>query len=519
MHQIFQGIREKEMNGLDVLTQLAQNPQLLQQIQQLLNILQPNGMQARSDRVDADTAPSSQNSSGSVVATTSSQRNPQQARPDFQAATARQPTQHIEELKRRVEALTKELGAAREALVREQSACKELRKETKSLEETIKKMEHVLEETKEEFEQERNEFGAKLRELESAHQQAMQKLESRQRMVLQSWSAAQQLSHAGGLLVQKRLAEKQNLISLRQPNVTVKREREVDENNNMSPRSKKRTPRTPSLTQADKTPTQVGGTSSVKLEVKSTSTPLSISYAPPPIPLQTPGSIPIQVAVAIAKRRNEETKSSPPPLTPSPGVTGPLEQRSAAMSRSFIGSNSRHHPRSGQTTRSPSPVNPKRGPTMERRFVCTGMNDGAKGKLTAAVQQLGQGAVCIESPSDAVPPQYVTHIVCDGKPMSLKGLCGVVASKWIVSPEYIMDSLAAGFWLDEVDHGALRFYPPPLKDQSFLLPISDESVRARLAQIVEYGGGSVVTSKQAAGAVVLRSGDDLLRFATREIQF
>jgi hypothetical protein len=168
-------------------------------------------------------------------------------------------------------------------------------------------------------------------------------------------------------------------------------------------------------------------------------------------------------------------------------------------------------------TRSPSPVNPKRGNAGPRRFIFTGLKDGEPQRLTTAIAGVGDDAAVLASELDEVPPPSTTHIVLRGTPRSVKALCGVVSGKWLVSPEYIFNSRESGFWLDEVEEGGLRVFPPPLQGQRFLLTVEHDGIRAKLAQVVEYGGGEVLpayTGTVAQDVVVITSGDDLLRYAT-----
>lgn len=213
-------------------------------------------------------------------------------------------------------------------------------------------------------------------------------------------------------------------------------------------------------------------------------------------------------------------------------------------SKSFPGTVScnNHHP-NGPLTQSPSPRNPQHGPAQLRRFVFTGLNGEEIQKLEDAITFIGGDASVLQCEYDAPPPYEVTHVVSRGKPRSVKAMCGLVAGRWLVEPSYILHSLDAGFWLDEVEEGAYRLYLPPLKGIRFLITQPDPVLREKLAQVIEYGEGKVVennttsplsrdslTSATASmasssyqvrhnkgeengGAVVIFSGDDLLQFA------
>ncbi|KPA75919.1 hypothetical protein ABB37_08088 [Leptomonas pyrrhocoris] len=303
---------------------------------------------------------------------------------------------------------------------------------------------------------------------------------------------------------------------------------------------KRRTPRMPSLTNADRlaptythqhrsssgsAPTQrrlLPGTNSLKLDsptpvVSTTWTAgrsLTGSRTPPPLPA------PVSYAAATASMRQPQQPKSVPPSKP------PLTQRAAGRLAAPQPAITRVVPntRSGTSsvvadgpTRSPSPVDPKRGNAGPRRFIFTGLKDGEPQRLTAAIEQLADDAAVLTSELDEVPPTATTHIVLRGTPRSVKALCGVVCGKWLVSPEYILNSLESGFWLDEAEEGGMRVFPPPLQGQRFLLTVEHEGIRAKLAQVIVYGGGEVLpvySGKVAQDVVVITSGDDLLRYAT-----
>ncbi|KPI88101.1 hypothetical protein ABL78_2788 [Leptomonas seymouri] len=305
---------------------------------------------------------------------------------------------------------------------------------------------------------------------------------------------------------------------------------------------RRRTPRTPSLTNADrvasvykyigKNPAHTAnsgsapshrqllpGTNSLKLDsptpvVSTTWTAgrsLTSSQTPPPPPAPV-----CYAAAAASAKRQQHAQLAKPPLTQRAAgrlAAQPLvTPRTVPNTRSGTSSVAADGP-----TRSPSPVNPKRGNAGPRRFVFTGLKDGEPQQLVAAVTEVGDDAAVLASELDEVPPTSTTHIVLRGTPRSVKALCGVVSSKWLVSPEYILNSLDSGFWLDEVEEGGMRIFPPPLQGQRFLLTVEHSGIRAKLAQVIEYGGGEVLpvnSGKVAQDVVVITSGDDLLRYAT-----
>lgn len=172
----------------------------------------------------------------------------------------------------------------------------------------------------------------------------------------------------------------------------------------------------------------------------------------------------------------------------------------------------------GGSTRSPSPVDPKRGAVQPRYFITTSLTEKERNSVMEAIQKLGQRAVLVDNKVDEILPLNTTHIVLRGPPRSVKALCGVVSSKWLVQPSYVFDSLGAGFWLDEEVEGGLRYFPPPLRCQRFLLTMPEGVVKTMLQRVVEFGGGEVVGTKRNGSSndqdvVVVSSGDELLRFA------
>lgn len=312
------------------------------------------------------------------------------------------------------------------------------------------------------------------------------------------------------------------------------------------PSSAKRTPRTPSMTEADK--------------LNSVSVP--IGNTPAESALQPRSHRPLQVDAAQASKR--ESAFAPPPtmglrkyigssvfVSPIPSMPtrtrhAPTDgdDRSHALSRAAAGgtvpaqgatldvgrsasstASSTYGAlsyvpkrREGQATRSPSPVNPKRGALTERRFVVTGLTDSQRESLAKAVAQLGLGAVMVEADSDTLPPE-VTHVIMVGSPRSVKALCALVSSKFIVSPDYIYHSLENGFWLDELSEGALRIQPAPLAGKKFLLTMREEKTRSLMADVIRYGQGVVLSHNGghnvSKDVVVFDTAQSLLDFCTQ----
>ncbi|RNF08178.1 putative leucine-rich repeat protein [Trypanosoma rangeli] len=371
----------------------------------------------------------------------------------------------------------------------------------------------------------------------------------------------------------------------------VKRER--DQPNSFSPAipRKKRTPRTPSLTAADRVATATAtSTASATSYPKTTSQSVKVEYDSPQVrpgavasafaedryltkarhpssSTVSPGPATSTITEAMARHHHHHQQQQqqqqqqqrdamhnvesrfitqygtallPPapslPSPPPPPVSNSATTSLAALSRTPRqrelpnGQLQQQRLRSGQRsgtssavggpTRSPSPVNPKRGAEQPRCFVITSLTEEERARVKAAVAAVGQNGVVVESDYEDPPPFTATHIVVRGPPRSMKALCGVVGSKWLVQPEYIYASRDAGFWLDEYEEGGLRCFPPPLKCQRFLLTMPEGIVKEKLEQVIEYGGGEVVRPARDGrsydqGVVVIASGDDLLRFATR----
>lgn len=234
--------------------------------------------------------------------------------------------------------------------------------------------------------------------------------------------------------------------------------------------------------------------------------PVATAPLPAPLPLSTTASSSLGALSRTPRQRKQPQ-------------TYQLQQHQRPRSAQSSGTSSVV----GGPTRSPSPVNPKRGAVRPRFFVLTGLTEKERADVkeaVAAIAAVGQHGVVMESDREELPPFVATHIIVRGPPRSVKALCGVVASKWLVQPEYIFASREAGFWLDEHDEGGLLCFPPPLKCQRFLLTMPDRLVKEKLEQVIEYGGGEVVRPAHDGrsydqGVVVITSGDDLLRFVTR----
>lgn len=302
----------------------------------------------------------------------------------------------------------------------------------------------------------------------------------------------------------------------------------------------RRTPRTPSLTEADK--------------VKSASHSIGIGATPrSAMPTITPASL-AHVSSAAYATGSGASRSYLPPfaardakiISPQPSMPQRAhqpflrsdEERSQAIGRGGIGGSEAasrgasstassirgpitmpRRPPGYVATRSPSPADPKRGPELERRFMVTALDEGERQRVYQAVHQLRYRAAMVESDSSDVLPETVTHVVTPGTPRSMKALCALVSGRWVVPPSYILNSLAAGYWLDEYEEGCLRIYPLPLERGRFLLAMDAGEVRDLVSKVIEFGRGEVLphTSRVQVsdGIVVIQSAQQLLDHCMR----
>lgn len=250
-------------------------------------------------------------------------------------------------------------------------------------------------------------------------------------------------------------------------------------------------------------------------------------------------------AVDIVSRRTESRRSARLSEMPQLGRNAVSAKDRSSKSYSSV-SSCRNRSRGDPHTLSPSPRNPQRGPAQPRRFVFTGLTAEEVHELEDAVASIGDDATVLQCEYDAPPPYAVTHVVSRGKPRSVKAMCGLVAGRWLVEPSYILRSVEAGFWLDEVAEGGHHLHSPPLKGVRFLLTQPDPVLREKLAQVIEYGEGEIIENSQSGSPVglvtgaaadilpsslnrerhqksghddlvVIYSGDDLLQFAIQQL--
>ena len=167
---------------------------------------------------------------------------------------------------------------------------------------------------------------------------------------------------------------------------------------------------------------------------------------------------------------------------------------------------------------SPEPCNPGRGAAGARVFLVAGVSGEVRAALAGAIAALGQGGRLAVDALDRPPPPHVTHAVLPGQPRSAKGLGALVAGLWLVTPAYVFESAACGYWRDEEACGGIRCLPPPLQGRQVLLAIEPDAVRNKLAQVIEHGGGNIVKNKSPS-TIVFHSGDELLTYIYKACGF
>ncbi|CAD2222927.1 hypothetical protein ADEAN_001048300 [Angomonas deanei] len=254
----------------------------------------------------------------------------------------------------------------------------------------------------------------------------------------------------------------------------------------------RRTPRTPSATHADRVH----------------------SRSPAPAMKSAPQEGEVRPSTAFVEQYNQPQQR--PPYRPVGRVAGRLPHAAVAPVPNVPSGTS--SPALGPT-RSPSPVNPRRGPVAPRRFLFTALPEDEVLDLKEHITAMGQDSAYIQQgETDEAPHRSTTHVVLRGAPRTVKALSALVSGMWLVSPDYITNSRRAGFWLDESDEGGLRVFPPPLKCQRFLLSIPNEALKEKLAEVIHYGGGDIVeftnSKVEEEEVVVITSGADLLKYAT-----
>jgi hypothetical protein len=151
---------------------------------------------------------------------------------------------------------------------------------------------------------------------------------------------------------------------------------------------------------------------------------------------------------------------------------------------------------------------------MERRFVTSTLDERDRLDVYQGVAQLRQGAKMIESDGSDTLPDEVTHVVVRGAPRSMKALCALVSARYIVSPQYIANSVSAGFWLDEMEESAIRIHPPPLEGQRFVLTMEPGAFRDLIERVIVFGGGHLASRqhRQGDGSVMIANPQQLLDY-------
>lgn len=245
-------------------------------------------------------------------------------------------------------------------------------------------------------------------------------------------------------------------------------------------------------------------------EISHHAAPAQPSYPPPPPPPPlTTTRHPSARAPMPTVSSVQNTTTPPPPLYPLQHQQGEEDGGGFSLTSSLTLRSGGPAARRGRDerswtsatvvggpTRSPSPVNPHRGPLQPRHFIFTGLPAEEVASLTAAIETLGADAAVVPCAYDTPPPLSVTHVVLRNTPCSVKSMCALVSGRWLVTPEYVFRSCSVGYWLDELMEGGLRLSAPPLAGHAFVLTVPDPVVREKLGQVIEYGGGTVVRRRQ-----------------------
>lgn len=292
------------------------------------------------------------------------------------------------------------------------------------------------------------------------------------------------------------------------------------------PGKKRLTPLSPARTYAD----QVGGESSaptasaMSMAATDGGHPLgrqaeavAVNAGPSSFYATSTRSAPVIPMKAVRK----QDQPSPPPIAEVHKSNPAVEEKTHvhAATRSYSSVSTGATALSGPT-RSPSPLNPQRGPQHRRNFIFTGLKAAEVKELEDHIAALGGDSSVVSCGFDCPPPPIVTHVVLRGTPCSVKALCCLVSGRWLVSPDYIVRSAAAGFWLDEEKEGGKLVSPPPLRYQRFLVTEKDAIIREKLEMVIKYGDGEVIATqpsevpggKRERDVVVIASGDDLLQY-------
>ncbi|KAL6056061.1 hypothetical protein QOT17_016377 [Balamuthia mandrillaris] len=131
-----------------------------------------------------------------------------------------------------------------------------------------------------------------------------------------------------------------------------------------------------------------------------------------------------------------------------------------------------------------------------KRVALTGFTDASqRAQLAADIVKLR--GVVIEDPE--FDPQTTHVVAATGCARSLKTMGATLKGKWIVSPQWITASNAAGEFVDESHYGSRYTGPSPFKNKCFYIAYSfsqsSSPSRIRVASLlIDYGGGTLLNN-------------------------
>ncbi|KAL6055468.1 hypothetical protein QOT17_016684 [Balamuthia mandrillaris] len=116
-----------------------------------------------------------------------------------------------------------------------------------------------------------------------------------------------------------------------------------------------------------------------------------------------------------------------------------------------------------------------------KRVALTGFTDASqRAQLTADIVKL-RGVVIEDAEFD---PQTTHVVAATGCARSLKTMGATLKGKWIVSPQWIIASNAAGEFVDESHYGSRYTGPSPFKNKRFYIASSFSQSRIRVASLL-----------------------------------
>lgn len=155
-------------------------------------------------------------------------------------------------------------------------------------------------------------------------------------------------------------------------------------------------------------------------------------------------------------------------------------------------------------------------------MILSGVSAEEREAVTQAIGHLTNARLVGSDTSDTLP-SLVTHVVTPGGGLrSFKALCAYVSAKYVITPQYVIDSAKAGYWLEELDFPTSHFIPTkPLEHQQFLVTMDDASLCDLVKRVIVYGGGSILHTARktlADDVVVIRGAQELLDFIATKSQ-